>query len=82
MGTANFVKVDASQQHGTALIARDNSVWVVLAPRAWDLATWLWWWLAPSDRKAWVTLMANDGTQIRARSVRVAHNHVHVRGGK
>lgn len=80
MGTAKFVKVDASKHHGTALIANDDSVWVVMAPRSWDLASWLWWWLAPSDRKAWVTLTANDGSQIRARAIRVAHAHVRIRG--
>jgi hypothetical protein len=80
MSTANFVQVDATEQHGTALIAKDDSVWVVLAPRAWDIATWLWWWLAPSDRKRWVTLNATDGGKIRARSIRVARRHVRIRG--
>jgi hypothetical protein len=76
MSTAHFVKLDATQHHETALIAKDGSVWIVMSPRLWDIATWLWWWLAPVDRKCWVTLRTNDGGRLRARAVRVAANHV------
>jgi hypothetical protein len=74
------VSVDARKSHGTALISGDDSVWVVVAPSLFDLATWLWWWIAPHDKKAWVTLNATGGKTIRARALRIAHKHVRIRG--
>ena len=71
-------ELDSSQQDGTALIHTDDSVWVVLCPQFWDLATWLWWWLAPLNGKAWVHLKTSDGCKIRARAVRVARSHVRI----
>jgi hypothetical protein len=77
--TVNIVKFDASQHHGTALIARDDSVWVAVCLRWWDIASILFWWLAPSDRKAWATLTNVHGEKVRARVIRIARNHVHIR---
>ncbi len=70
--------------YGTALVAQDDSVWIAVQPRWWDLATWVWWWFAPSDRKATVTLRVDDGvggsTAVRTRAVRVSKKFVRVRG--
>ena len=80
MTTMKVVEVDATQQHGTALIDGEDSVWITLAPRVYDLATWFWWWLAPADKKAWVTLNTSDGRKVRSRAIRVARRHVRIRG--
>jgi hypothetical protein len=72
------IKVDAREQHGTAILPPDESVWVTLAPAWWDIATWLWWWLAPSDRKAWLALRTRSGGYVRSRAIRVAHRHVRI----
>lgn len=69
--------------YGTALIADDDSVWIAVRARWWDLATWIWWWLSPFDRKAIVVLRVGDGiggiTKVRARAVRVSKRYVRVR---
>jgi len=42
--SAQFVSLNGSAHHGTAIIRTDDSVWVVVALKWWDLATRLWWW--------------------------------------
>ncbi len=69
--------------YGTAMIADDDSVWIAVQPNWSDLATWIWWWLCPSDRKSYVTITVGDGVggvdRVRTRAVRVAKKHVRVR---
>lgn len=69
--------------YGTAMIADDDSVWVAIQPQWWDLATWLWWWLCPSEYRAVVRLKIADGvggaTFVRARAMCVAKRHVRVK---
>ena len=76
MTTLSVVELDARRAHETALIAKDGTVWVAISPAWWDLATWLWWWLCPLSKKAWVTLTTGDRRRIRSRAVRVAKAHV------
>jgi predicted AlkP superfamily pyrophosphatase or phosphodiesterase len=68
---------------GTAMIADDDSVWVAVEPRWWDLATWLWWFLCPSGRRAVVRLRVADGvggaTLVRTRAMCVAQRHIRVK---
>ncbi len=70
--------------YGTALVAADDSVWIAVQPRWWDLATWMWWWLCPFDRKSTVTLNVADGvggvTRVRTRAIRVSKKFVRVKG--
>jgi hypothetical protein len=72
----SVVELDASTSHETALIAKDGTVWVAICPAWWDLATWLWWWLCPLSKKAWVTIKTNDNRRLRSRAVRVARTYV------
>lgn len=58
----------------------DDSVWLVVPIRWWDLATLIWWLFCPSDRKATVTLTMSGGEKVKFRTVRVASRHVRVRG--
>ena len=70
--------------HGTkdlALVSSaDNSVWLVVPHRWWDLATLLWWVFIPSDRKAKVKLTLTDEARVSFSAVRVATRHVRIRG--
>lgn len=75
MTEIKVIHYDARSQHGTALLCSDGTVWVSVAPSWWDVATWLWWWLAPSDRKAWVVLRTGKAS-VRSRAIRVARKHV------
>ena len=72
-----------SPSYGTAMIADDDSVWVSIQPKWWDLATWVWWWFCPSDRKAAVTIRVADGVGgadlVRTRAVRIAKKYVRVK---
>lgn len=63
-----------------ALIGADDSVWVLVTVRWWDLATLLWWWFCPTDRRAIVKLSMTDGKTVRCRAVRIASRHARVRG--
>jgi hypothetical protein len=63
-----------------ALVAADDSVWLVVPVRWWDLATIGWWLLCPADRKACVMLTMVDGSKAQFKAVRVASRHVRVRG--
>lgn len=74
-----IIQASAVGAHSTALVAADDSVWVSLSPRWWDLASWLWWWLCPSDRRAWVILTNGQGVRIRTRAIRVARRYVRIR---
>lgn len=74
------VRFDVAGGPATAIVAQDDSVWIALQPRWWDLATWLWWWLCPSDRKARVKLKMDDHTERSVRAVRIANKYVRVRG--
>jgi hypothetical protein len=58
----------------------DDSVWLVVPLRWWDLSTLLWWLFVPADRRASVVLTTNDGKRVRFRAARVASRHVRVRG--
>lgn len=80
MSTLKIIHVDAREHHGTALLASDDSVWVAVAPEHHDLATWLWWWLCPADKKAFAILNTSSGKSVRVRAVRVANRHVKFRG--
>jgi hypothetical protein len=63
-----------------ALVGGDDSVWLVVPLRWWDLATWVWWFMCPADRKAKVALTLMDGKKVNVKAVRVAVKHVRVRG--
>jgi len=78
MTTMKVVTLDAYEQHGTAIIAPDDTVWIAYCPRPWDLATRLWWFFCPVDKKGWMTLTTKDGRKVRTRAIRVAHRHVRI----
>jgi len=79
MTTIQTVEFDASKHHGTALQDKTGAVYITVAPKRWDLATWLWWWLAPWDQRVWVTLNTTRGQRVRTRAVRIARRIVAVR---
>ena len=76
MTTMSVVELDARTAHETALVAKNGTVWIAIAPAWWDIATRFWWWLCPLSKKAWVTLNTNDNRRIRSRAVRVAKSYV------
>ena len=66
---------------GTAFLSiDDDSVWVPVPLRWWDLATLLWWVFLPSDRQAKASLTLFDGKKVSVRLARVATKHVRIRG--
>jgi len=79
MSHAQIATVGDYRVHETALIASDDSVWVAVKIRWWDLAVLLWWWLCPADRKAWTTLTVKDGKSVRTRAIRIAKRHIRIR---
>jgi hypothetical protein len=63
-----------------ALVGSDDSIWLVVPLRWWDLATLLWWLFVPMDKKAKVMLTLGDKKKVKCKAVRVATKHVRVRG--
>ena len=63
-----------------ALVGSDDSIWLVVPLRWWDLATLIWWAFVPVDKKAFVTLTLAEGKKVKCKAVRVATKHVRVRG--
>lgn len=80
MASLRSVELEVEGTKDLALIGADNSVWLVVPLRWWDLATLIWWLFAPSDKKAQVTLTLGDNSKVKFRAVRVATRHVRVRG--
>lgn len=78
VSTMRVISFDATAQHGTAIISADDSVWIAVAPKKWDMASWFWWWLCPSDKKAMVILKNKDGSEVRTKAIRIAKKHVHI----
>jgi hypothetical protein len=60
----------------------DDSVWLVVSFKWYDLATLAWWLLTPSTKRASILLTLHGGEQVRARCVRIARRHARVRGFK
>jgi len=73
-----LVHLDAFDQHGTAIIASDETVWITLCLHWWGFATVLWWFFAPAEHKVWMTLTLKDGRKVRTRAIRVAKRHVRI----
>ena len=81
MATLKTVEVEVDGARDLALVSSaDDSVWLVVPLRWWDLSTLLWWYFAPVDRKARVVLTMGGGEKVSFRAVRVATRHVRVRG--
>jgi hypothetical protein len=75
------IEVEIEGAKDLALISsHDDSVWLVVPIRWWDLSTLLWWFFVPTDRKARVTLTMTGGEKVNCQAVRVASRHVRVRG--
>lgn len=80
MSALKHVEIQLEGTKDLALISQDDAVWIVVPLRWWDFATLIWWFFAPWDRKAMVTLTIAKGTKVTMRAVRVASRHVKVRG--
>ena len=78
MSALRQIEIATEGAQDLALISNDDAVWLVVSLRWWDLATWLWWLLCPSDRKAWVRLSLSSGRTFRLRALRVASRHLRV----
>lgn len=73
------LEIEAGAVKDLALIDSSDGIWIVAPLMWWDLATWFWWFLTPSDRRATVTLTTGDGVKFRCKAVRVASKHARVR---
>jgi hypothetical protein len=83
MATLKSIELEVEGTKDLALLAADDSVWLVIPIRWYDLATIIWWLLAPADRRANVTLTTKAGTEtqkVKFRAMRVASRHIRVRG--
>ncbi len=80
MAGLKSIEIEVESVKDLALIASDDSIWLVVPKRWWDLATLVWWLFCPQDRKALVKLTLTDEKRVTFRAIRVANRHVRVRG--
>jgi hypothetical protein len=71
------VDTQAYNVDALALIDIEGGVWRTFARPWWHLASWLWWFLFPGDKKM-VQVRQEGGKKVRIRAVRVATKHVRV----
>ena len=63
--------------HGLVLVDREDGCWLTFCRPWWDLASWLWWLLAPGET-AWVLCRTGSGGRLRIRAKRVASAHARI----
>lgn len=63
-----------------ALISSDDSVWMVINLKWYDIATLLWYFLTPSDKRAKIKLRLFNGAEVWAYAIRIAPKHARIRG--
>lgn len=74
------VQVDVQGARDLALISADDTVWLAVSLKWWDLAALLFFFLCPADRRARVRLNLEHGVTVTVWAVRVAKKHVRLRG--
>lgn len=79
MTTLKSIELHMEDTKDLALIGSDESIWIVVPLRWWDLATFIWWYFVPFDKKRKVALTMGDGSKVSFRAVRVASRYVRVR---
>ena len=81
MAALKQIEVELEGTKDLALVnKKDNSVWLVVPVRWWDLANLIWWFFIPADKKARSILTLRDGSKVKMRVVRVATRHAFIRG--
>lgn len=83
MATLKAVELEFNGTKDLALIGGDDSVWLVVPIRWWDLATLFFWVFLPSDRKSTVALTIDQeggSKKVKFKAVRVATRSIRVRG--
>lgn len=84
MAALKQIELEVSGVQDLALVGSDDSVWLVVPLRWWDLSTLIWWLFVPNDKKARVKLTfaesrtAANKTKVSFRAVRVASKHIRV----
>jgi hypothetical protein len=82
-GAVRTIEFEVDGAKDLALIDNADGVWVVVPihyMRWWDLATFIWWFFCPMDKKATIKLRFTDGKQVLVRAIRVATKYVRLRG--
>lgn len=80
MAGLKSIRVDLESTENLAFIANDDSVWLVISFKWYDLATLIWWLLTPSTKRARISLTLHGGEHVSALCMRVATKHARVRG--
>lgn len=80
MAALKQIKIEVKGAKDLALIGNDDSVWLVVPLRWWDLSTLLFWFFLPADRKADLDIQTTNGEKVAVKAVRVAKRHMKVRG--
>jgi len=71
----DVVILKGQSAHGTVVLKGDE-VWLVVEPAWYDIASKLFWWLMPSDKRAFLIVTLESGVRVRARAVRVSRRFV------
>ena len=80
MAAVKEIQIEVAGARDLALIGIDDSVWLVVPLRWWDLSTLFFWLFVPADRRASVTIKTESNQKVSLKAVRVATKYVRVRG--
>lgn len=81
MAGLKSIRLDVEAARNLALVSSsDDSVWLVVSFKWYELATVFWWLLTPSERRARVRLNLYGGGEVSAFAVQVATRHARIRG--
>lgn len=77
--SVEIIHTAARSSHRLVIQDANGDVWLTFQRPAWDLASWLWWWLLPG-KKAWLQVRRGDGQRIRVRAARVGRDLIRIGG--
>jgi hypothetical protein len=80
MASIKTIAVEIEGTRDLVLVAEDDSIWLVVPLRWWDLSTILWWLLIPANRKANITITTDKAQKVSLRAVHIASRWIRVRG--
>ena len=77
MSEIRIVETQTHHVNGIALIEESGAVWFTFSRPWWDLASWLWWLLAPGEKR-WAHIRDDNNKKVRIRAVHMATKYLKV----
>lgn len=80
MAGMKSLEIELDGEKDMVLIASDDSVWFTVRFRWWDIATMIWFFLWPAERRAVIYLNLVGGERVRCRAIKIASKYARLSG--